>query len=145
MRFKYALFGFAIFLVGCVVYAKFFHEGQPDAYKKKIEGQANPFYAPLDSSEVMWARAHDYIAKRYRLISGGTVENKDSSIFIPYYNDYHKGSSMRIERKRVGDSIQFNVAWWYSGEIMVEGSKEVALFMKKQVSTSIISNPDSPE
>ena len=48
---------------------------------------------------------------------------------MPYYNDYHKGTSLKIERKINGDSIIFIVNVGNSGKPVPLGAKEIALYM----------------
>jgi hypothetical protein len=132
-RMRYLATGFVVLILGSYIYTTFFYKGLPEDFKKKIAVQKNPFYMPKDSSDVIWSRAEQYISKRYRLIGGNVIQRSDTQIYIPYYNDYHKGNSLLISRKAIGDSVRFKVYWYYSGIFEEEGSKEVALFMSSGI------------
>ena len=96
----------------------------------KYKNQQNPFSIPKDSSEIVWARASKFMEMRKLMIVGGELQKNDSVIYMPYYNDFHKGHSLRIDRKSIGDSVVFSIKLWYSGKLMDMGSKEIALYMK---------------
>ena len=60
----------------------------------------------------------------------GDLQKNDSVIFMPYYNDFHKGTSLKIERKQLGDSTIFIVNVWNSEKPATIGAKEIALYMQ---------------
>lgn len=127
---KYLLLILALALVGAAVFKALFPGHFPVELIDKYNKQQNPFLIPKDSSEMVWARAKQFIEKRKRMIVGGALQQNDSLLYMPYYNDFHKGHSFRIEKKTIGDSVQFSVMLWYSGKTMDLGSKEFAFFMK---------------
>ncbi|CAN5822952.1 hypothetical protein BH10BAC2_BH10BAC2_38050 [soil metagenome] len=127
---KYVIIIFVIFVCSAIIYKYFIAEDLPADFVKKIEQQQNPFSVPKDSTAIAWYRAKFFLHERRRLISAGKRKISDSVMYIPYSNSYHKGNSIKIERKRVGDSIVFNCNWWYSGNVEEDGSKEIALYMQ---------------
>ncbi|MBX9806875.1 MAG: hypothetical protein K2X95_03650 [Flavobacteriaceae bacterium] len=98
--------------------------------EEKYTNPKNPFTVSKDSSELVWNRALEFLEKRKLIIVGGTLETNDSVIYMPYYNDFYKGTSLKIERKQVADSILFTVKVWNSGKPVPLGAKEIALYMK---------------
>ncbi len=49
---------------------------------------------------------------------------------MPYYNDFNKGTSLKIAKKTLGDSTLFKIEVWNSGKPQPLGAKEIALFLK---------------
>ncbi len=92
--------------------------------------QKNPFVVCKDSSELVWNRASQFLEKRKLIIVGGSLEINDTVIYMPYYNDFHKGTSLKIERKQIADSTFFTVSVWNSGKPVPLGAKEIALYME---------------
>lgn len=97
---------------------------------KKYNTQKNPFSVQNDSAEIVWKRASQFLELRKSEMTGGNLQQNDSVIFMPYYTDYHKGRSLKIERKQVGDSTIFTVNFWYSEKPVENRAKEIALFMQ---------------
>ena len=56
------------------------------------------------------------------------MQETDSLLYMPYYNDFQKGNSLRIEQSAIDDSVEFNVIWWYSGNLNTQGDKEIAIY-----------------
>ena len=52
-----------------------------DAYIFADREQANPFKSPKEKGEKLFDR-------KKRLLSGGKLQENDSLLFMPYYNDY---------------------------------------------------------
>lgn len=127
---KYLFLIFPLFICGALIYKYFIADDLPAELLKKIEAQSNPFAAPKDSGELIWQRAKDFLYTRRRLITGGKMRKTDSLIVIPYYNSYHKGNALRIERRYKDDSVVFTCSCWYSGNEEPDGAKEIALFMQ---------------
>lgn len=127
---KYFLLFMALFLAFCGLLSKCYHPKLPEAFIKLVDQQKNPFLVPNDSSALVWKRAFDYLESRKGLIVGGKLRVNDTVIFMPYYNSYRKGSSVRIERHPLGDSTLFRIQWWYSRDSSLHGSKEIALYMQ---------------
>ena len=96
---------------------------------KKYNTQKNPFSVQNDSAEIVWKRASQFLKLRKSEMTGGNLQQNDSVIFMPYYTDYHKGRSLKIERKQVGDSTIFMVNFWYAEKPVENRAKEIALFM----------------
>ncbi|HQZ26067.1 MAG TPA: hypothetical protein PLD18_12275 [Flavobacterium sp.] len=96
---------------------------------KKYNSQKNPFSVQNDSAEIVWKRASQFLELRKSEMTGGNLQQNDSVIFMPYYTDYHKGRSLKIERKQVGDSTIFTVNFWYSEKPVENRAKEIALYM----------------
>jgi hypothetical protein len=117
-------------LVGAAVLKHFFPTVIPSGLIERYNKQQNPFSIPKDSSEIVWARASKFMEMRKLMIVGGELQKNDSVIYMPYYNDFHKGHSLRIDRKSIGDSTVFTIKLWYSGKLKDMGSKEIALYMK---------------
>lgn len=128
--YKYFLIIIAIVLVIPVLLKSFLPAGKPTEILEKYTNQKNPFTVSKDSSELVWNRALEFLEKRKLIIVGGTLETNDSVIYMPYYNDFHKGTSLKIERKQIADSILFTVKVWNSGKSVPLGAKEIALYMK---------------
>lgn len=126
----YLLLIIAIALVATAVLKHFYPTVIPTGLIEKYKKQQNPFSVPKDSAEIVWARASKFMEMRKLMIVGGELQQKDSVIYMPYYNDFHKGHSLRIDRRPIGDSVVFTIKLWYSGKIMDIGSKEIALYMK---------------
>ena len=126
---KKAIFLLIVLIAGALIYSVFFYKDKPTSLKSKIAAQRNPFLVPVSQSDLVWSRAQDYVKKRYRLISGDKMQLNDSVLFIPYFNDYHKGNTLEIKRAQKGDSVQFAVTLYKSGNLQQDGSKEIALFM----------------
>ncbi|MCB9252829.1 MAG: hypothetical protein H6605_10205 [Flavobacteriales bacterium] len=80
-----------------------------------VKSQLNPFKVSIDSSEQIWNRAIQYLKKNSAKIGGGKLQVRADQLYIPYYNHYSKGNSIRIDRENYGDSIQITVSWHYSG------------------------------
>ena len=97
---------------------------------QKYNTQKNPFSVQNDSAEIVWKRASQFLELRKSEMTGGNLQQNDSVIFMPYYTDYHKGRSLKIERKQVGDSTVFTVNFWYSEKPVENRAKEIALFMQ---------------
>jgi hypothetical protein len=127
---KYLLIIFPLFICSALIYKYFIADDLPSDLVKKIDAQRNPFTAPKDSAELIWQRAKEFLYTRRRLITGGKMQQTDSLMVIPYYNSYHKGNAVKIERKTTGDSVAFSCSWWYSGIDQPDGAKEIALFMQ---------------
>ena len=96
---------------------------------QKYNSQKNPFSVQNDSAEIVWKRASQFLELRKSEMTGGNLQQNDSVIFMPYYTDYHKGRSLKIERKQVGDSTIFTVNFWYSEKPVENRAKEIALYM----------------
>ena len=96
---------------------------------QKYNTQKNPFSVQNDSAEIVWKRASKFLELRKSEMTGGNLQQNDSVIFMPYYTDYHKGRSLKIERKQVGDSTVFTVNFWYSEKPVENRAKEIALYM----------------
>lgn len=110
------------------------HNSNPSkAFTEKINIQQNPFIVPQDSAAIIWQRAFVFLTKRKNLIGGGDIQQNDSTILIPYSNSYYKGSFVKIEKSRRGDSVLFKINWWYSEKLSVSGSNEIALYMREGV------------
>jgi hypothetical protein len=125
----YLLFFIAVVLVVPVVIKTLFWSEPDLGLIKKYNAQKNPFSVCNDSANVVWSRASEFLESRKRLLSGGDLEQNDSVIYMPYYNDFHKGVSLKIERKKVADSTVFTITVWNSGKPVPLGAKEIALFM----------------
>lgn len=97
---------------------------------KKYNSQKNPFSVQNDSAEIVWKRASQFLELRESEMTGGNLQHYDSVIIMPYSNDYRRGSSLKIERKQVGDSTIFSVNYWYSEKPFENRAKEIALFMQ---------------
>ena len=130
---KFFLVFCLIFLLFCGLFGYFYDGRPPQVFYEHIAKQYNPFTVPKDSAEKVWQRAKDFLELRKLLIVGGNLHIHDSLIYLPYYNDFHKGNSLIIERHMINDSVRFFVIWWYSGDSSKTGSKEVALYMQKGV------------
>ena len=126
---KKAILLLIVLIAGALIYSVFFYKYKTPALKSKIAAQPNPFYVQVSQSDLVWSRAQDYVKKRYRFISGDKMQLNDSILFIPYFNDYHKGNSLEIKRAQKGDSVQFRITLYNSGNLQQDGSKEIALFM----------------
>ena len=77
---------------------------------------------------MVWARASKFLELRTFELVGGELQKNDSFIFMPYSNNYHKRTSLKIERKIKGDSTIFIVNVWNSGKSVPLGAKEIALY-----------------
>jgi hypothetical protein len=130
---KYFLLITALFLAFCGLFSYFYEEKLPKEFTDLVEKQPNPFMVPKDSSAIIWQRAKDFLKRKELMIIGGNLKINDSVIYMPYYNDYHRGNSMRFERHDKGDSVQFFVIWWYSGDSGRTGTNEIALYMQQGI------------
>ena len=128
--YKYFLIIVVVVLVIPVLLKKFFPEERSLEMEKLYANQKNPFTVSKDSSELVWNRAFQLLEKRKLIIVGGTLETNDSVIYMPYYSNFQKGASLKIERKQIADSTLFTVAVWNSGKPVPLGAKEIALYMK---------------
>jgi hypothetical protein len=126
----FILFFIAIFIVACVVFTAIFPGKKDNQLIEKFTTQKNPFSVQKDSAKIVWARASRFLELRKLELVGGDLQKNDSIIFMPYYNDFHKGTSLKIERKQVGDSTIFTVNVWSSGKPVPLGAKEIALYMQ---------------
>lgn len=97
---------------------------------EKYNKQNNPFSVPKDSSEIVWKRASKFLETRQPKLIGGALEINDSVIYMPYYNDFNKGTSLKIAKKTFGDSTLFKIEVWNSGKPQPLGAKEIALFLR---------------
>ncbi len=127
---KYFLIIAVLVLLISVALKTFLPAEKPTEMLKMFANQKNPFTVSKDSSELVWYRASQFLEKRKLIIVGGTLETNDSVIFMPYYNDFHKGTSLKIEREQMADSTFFTVSVWNSGKLVPLGAKEIALYMK---------------
>ena len=125
---------FIIVIVASLSYKYFFAEDLPAAFVKQINNQPNPFAVPKDSNKIVWQRARQYLAERRWLINGSPVQETDSSLYVPYYNQEKKGASIKIESRKVGDSVVFTAYFWNYQTLNEGKSKEMALFMNKGIS-----------
>lgn len=130
---KYFLIITILFLLFCGLFGYFYDGRPPQIFYDYLAKQSNPFTVPKDSSEIVWQRAKEFLERRKLMIVGGNLHIKDSQIYLPYYNDFHKGNSLKIERYAKKDSVSFFVVWWYSGDSTKPGSKEIALYMQKGI------------
>lgn len=128
--YKYFLIIVVLALVIPVVLKSIFPGERSQEMEKLYANQKNPFTVSKDSSELVWKRALEFLEKRKLVIVGGTLETNDSVIYMPYYNDFHKGTSLKIERKQIADSTLFTVSIWNSGKPVPLGAKEIVLYMK---------------
>jgi hypothetical protein len=119
----------ALALAVSVVIKTFFSSKTNPEIMEKYKAQKNPFSVQKDSAEIVWARASKFLELRKLELVGGDLQKSNSVIFMPYYNDFHKGTSLKIERKQLGDSTVFTVNVWNSGKPVPLGAKEIALFM----------------
>ena len=103
---------------------------KPNEMLEMYAKQKNPFTVSKDSSELVWDRASQFLEKRKLIIVGGDLEKNDTVIYMPYYSNFQKGASLKIERKQIADSTLFTVAVWNSGKPVPLGAKEIALYMK---------------
>ena len=126
----FILFFIALALVVSVMIKTFFTSKTNPEIMEKYNSQKNPFLVQKDSAEIVWARASKFLELRKLELVGGDLQKNDSVIFIPYYNDFHKGTSLKIERKQVGNSTKFTVNVWNSGKPVPIGAKEIALYMQ---------------
>ncbi len=117
-------------LVIPVLLKTFLPTEKPSEMLEMYANQKNPFTVSKDSSELVWKRASQFLEKRKLIIVGGDLETNDTVIYMPYYNDFHKGTSLKIERKQRIDSTLFAVSVWNSGKLVPLGAKEIALYMK---------------
>jgi hypothetical protein len=125
----YLLLTIALLLVTPVVIKLLFpSEPNPDL-DKKFEAQKNPFTVCNDSAAVVWLRASEFLDSRKGLLTSGDRVQNDSVIYVPYSNAYHKGISLKIERKKVGDSTTITVNVWETDQPEPLIAKEIALFM----------------
>jgi len=127
---KYFLAIAAAFLIFCALFGYFYDSNPPKAFQDLVLKQANPFTVHKDSSAMIWQRAKDFLKMREHSIVGGNLRVNDSVIYMPYYNDFHRGNSLRFEKHAQGDSVQFFVIWWYSGDSSGTATKEIALYMQ---------------
>ncbi|RZM11178.1 MAG: hypothetical protein EOO88_47255 [Pedobacter sp.] len=133
---KYFLAAIVLLILLSLVYKYLLAKDDPVAYTNLLAKQSNQFTVPKDSADIVWQRAQFYLDKNASLISGGTLIENDSLLYIPYYNDHKKGNSIRIEKHVSSESIAFIIQWWYSGSLQVNGSKEIALFMQQHIDKS---------
>jgi len=127
---KYFLTIMLLVLVIPVVLKSIFPGENSLEMQKMYASQKNSFTVSKDSSELVWNRASQFLEKRKLIIVGGTLETNDSVIYMPYYSNFQKGASLKIERKQIADSTLFTVAVWNSGKPVPLGAKEIALYMK---------------
>ncbi len=125
----YILLFIALALVVSVIIKTFFSSKTNPEIMEKYKAQKNPFSVQNDSSEIVWARASKFLELRKLELVGGDLKKNDSVIFMPYCNDFQKGTSLKIERKQLGDSTIFTVNVWNSGKPLLIGAKEIALYM----------------
>jgi len=112
------------------VYKYFFSKPISPELEEMISRQQNPFVVHKDSAAVVWQRAATFFEERKGIISGGQLQQNDSMFFLPYYNDYHKGSSVRILKRAKGDSVEIEAWWWYNGDTTNSGANEIALYLQ---------------
>jgi len=98
---KYFLIFTVEALVIIVVLKSLFRREHSVEMEKLYANQKNPFTVSKDSSELVWKRALEFLENRKLIIVGGTLETNDSVIYMPYYKDFHKGTSLKIERKQI--------------------------------------------
>lgn len=130
---KFFLIFCLLFLLFCGLFGYFYNGRPPQVFYDKLSKQSNPFTVSKDRAEIVWQRAKDFLKLRKHMIVGGNLQIHDSLIYLPYYNDFHRGNSLKIERHAMNDSIRFFVTWWYSGDSTKTGSKEIALYMQKGI------------
>ena len=132
-RLKYFFLMILLVLIISVLYKSFFSFKKPNTMKEKYNNQQNPFIVSKDSTKIVWNRALAFLKKREHTLIGGNVQINDSVIYMPYYNDYHKGASLKIERKTILDSVIFTIHVWNSTKPNEMGAKEIALYMNKGI------------
>lgn len=126
----FILFFIALALVVPVMIKTFFTSKTNPEIMEKYNSQKNPFSVQKDSAEIVWARASKFLELRKLELVGGDLQKNDSVIYMPYYSDFHKGTSLKIERKQVDNSTKFTVNVWNSGKPVPLGAKEIALYMQ---------------
>jgi hypothetical protein len=131
---KYAYFILLLLILFVIIFSLVFNflfsKDMSPELEQKISQQQNPFVIHKDSAAIIWKRASLFFKERKRIITGGEIQKNDSMIFLPYYNDYHKGNSIKILKKAIGDSVEITAWWWYSGMLQESGGKEIALYMQ---------------
>jgi hypothetical protein len=130
---KYFMLFIIILILASLSYKYFIAEDLPLTYVHLIDDQPNPFRVPKDSVPAVWARAKQFLAEKEWLINSDHILETDSSLFVPYYNQSKKGVSVKIESKRVGDSVVFTVYFWSYQNLKEHASKTLALFMNKGI------------
>lgn len=124
-----------LFIIGAsLLYKYVFADDISAELKQQIAKQSNPFTISKDSESVVWQRALQLLEGRKSLLAGGVLQQTDSTLFLPYYNEHQKGNSILIERKNLADSVYFKISWWYSKKMQQQGAKEIALFIQKGIS-----------
>jgi hypothetical protein len=127
---KYFLIISLAFLFFCFLFG-YFYKGIPAKdYIANVEGQENPFSVAKDSAKIIWTRADEYLEKNKLFIVGGNLQREDSLLYIPYYNDFHKGNSVRIQMFYKKDLVVFKIESWYSGKDNIYGAKKIAYYMR---------------
>ncbi len=129
---KYFFLITAVFLAFCGLFAYFYEEKLPKEFTDLVEKQPNPFIVPK-IVQLLFGKGPRIFEEKELMIIGGNLKFNDSVIYMPYYNDYHRGNSMRFERHDKGDSVQFFVIWWYSGDSGRTGTNEIALYMQQGI------------
>lgn len=130
---RYLLLIIVLILAAAGIYSAFRNTGNSPAYDALVAAQPNPFYSSADSAAIIWSRAKQYVATYRGILGSEGLQVTDSLLLIPYYNSYQKGNNLRIERKRVDNTIRHTIGWWYSRKPETEGAKEIALFMQKGI------------
>lgn len=106
----------------------------PREFVQRCANQPERFAVPEDSMQLVWERAKGYMSGRYKFFSGGTYQEEDSLLGIPWYNTYHKGSRAEIKRFRLGNKLWINCSYWYNNQPDKDGAKEIALYVQQGVS-----------
>jgi hypothetical protein len=127
---KYFLIFALSVLLFCFLFQQFYHGSPSEQFIASVTKQDNPFSVPKDSAAIIWHRASEYLDKNKLTIVGGNLQIEDSVLNMPYYNDFHKGNSLRIQMNTRNDSVIFKVNSWYSGKVNSFGAKKIAYFMQ---------------
>lgn len=127
---KYFLMISISFLLFCFLFLQFYNGNPSKEFIANITKQENPFTVSKDSVTIIWRRASQYLVKNKLLIVGGDLLTEDSVLYMPYYNEFHKGNSLRIQMNARNDSVIFKVNSWYSGKDNLYAAKKIAYFMQ---------------
>ena len=127
------LFIILVFIAGSVIWSKLIAKKTSSRYIDEVEKQMNPFKVTKDSADILWNRAIKYLDNNKLQISGGELQVSDTLLYVPYHNNsgdiYHRGPSIKIIKRDIGDSTAFFVAWFNRGERQNYSERALAHYM----------------
>jgi hypothetical protein len=127
--FLICLLAFGLSITAVTIVKKSVTEKVDSHYKELLDKQASTFALPFSGDSLAWARAITFLKNNSPLLASfDEYIIKDEEIRKPYVNEGH-GFEIRISRKRLPDSVRYEIHIEYSQQPSPHWEKKAALFI----------------